>query len=289
MTSAPSFSGLVNSQNVPLGIMFGAPAPFLKWPGGKRLLIAELLAHVPAAFGCYYEPFLGGAALFYGLRPTRAVLSDRNADLINCYQQVRDDPEGLLRRMLRMHNSETDYYAWRSVRPRKDVTRAARLLYLVNLSFNGIYRVNFDGAFNVPYGHRSHMKPINPDKLRAASLALQGVALIADDFKEVLGSAQKDDLIYLDPPYTVAHGSNGFVRYNARLFSWKDQERLATAAATLAQKGCYVLVSNAAHQSLKGLYPGFRTHEIERPSSVAASVGSRKMITELLFTSPNCP
>lgn len=257
--------------------------PLIKWPGGKRALAASILRYVPERFGKYYEPFLGGAAVFFALRPESAVLSDANVELMNAYVQVRDNAEGLARVLRSFKNSESDYYAIRAKSPRTPVRKAARMLYLARLSFNGIHRVNLRGEFNVPYGYKTHLTAIDEDHLFSTSNALRTAELRSGDFERTTQDAAHGDVVYFDPPYTVAHGLNGFVKYNERIFSWHDQERLAEYAEALAKRGCRVIVSNADHQSIHKLYKRFRCEVIERPSVIAASSAHRRMITECIF------
>lgn len=260
--------------------------PLLRWAGGKRVLLPQLVKFIPDNFGTYFEPFLGGAAVFFYLGPRRAVLSDTNEELINCYLQVRINTENVIAALESMRNSEEDYYRIRAARPTSDTDRAARLLYLMAYSFNGIYRTNLQGTFNVPYGRRAG-RYYTADSLRAAATALHQATLTTADFEEVLTEAHAGDLIYLDPPYTVAHGNNGFVKYNARLFSWSDQIRLAHTAANLARRGCTVIVSNAAHPSVQELYSGFDMFVVERQSRIAAASYARKRVPEYVFVAGN--
>lgn len=257
--------------------------PLLKWAGGKRWLTKELLALFPARARRYYEPFLGGAAAFFAFQPKDSTLSDANAELINCYEQVRDHPEAVLRILGRFGNSEKSYYKVRGMQPASPVERAARLLFLTTLSFNGIFRQNLEGVFNVPYGHKVHLDPADPGKILSASKALQSSTLLCADFEHATRTAKRGDLIYFDPPYTVAHGNNGFVKYNAKIFSWEDQIRLASVAERLRARGCFVFVSNADHDSIRELYAGFDVRTISRHSKIAASRAYRKPITECLF------
>ena len=258
--------------------------PFLKWPGGKRALLPRLSDLLPTSFGQYFEPFLGGGALYFHLRPKRALLADKNSELISCYTVLRDHPEELIRRLRTLRNDANTYYRVRKSAPRSEVSKAARFIYLANLSFNGIYRVNFDGHFNVPYGHRPNRPVCDADRLRRASRILQEVKLVPDDFEVAVRAAKATDLVYLDPPYTVAHSNNGFIRYNAKLFSWDDQKRLARVAADLAARGCHVIVTNASHPPIKALYPGFSVHELERRSTISARPTGRTEISEYVFT-----
>lgn len=259
-------------------------SPFLKWPGGKRLLVRQLLRLIPSTFNRYYEPFVGGGALFFGLQPGRALLADSNADLIECYEQVRDNCDDVIRELGRLANSERQYYRIREANPKRPAARAARFIYLIKLAFNGIYRVNrATGRFNVPYGHRARMTVFEEEQLRSASRILQSADTMAADFETAVKPAQRGDVVYLDPPYTLAHTHNGFVRYNTHLFSWADQRRLADCAATLAAGGIAVIVTNAPHRSILKLYPGFDRMRLRRPSQIAADASFRGPVTELVL------
>lgn len=258
-------------------------APFLKWPGGKRRLLPQILPFVPQTFGQYIEPFAGGAAMFFALNPQKALLSDLNSDLISCYVILRDNPEALMKELNNMRNSEVDYYRVRASSPRGSIKRAARFIYLCRLSFNGIHRYNQRGQFNVPYGYKSHLTIYDPDKLLACSARLQSAKIKNQSYLKSIANAKAGDLLYIDPPYTVAHNNNGFVKYNATIFSWKDQIRLAEAARRAAKRGCSVIVSNADHFSVSALYTGFNKEVIRRPSVIASSAEYRKSITESIF------
>lgn len=257
--------------------------PLIKWPGGKRSLTSAILKYVPDNFGAYYEPFLGGGAVYFALLPTAAVLSDANIELINTYIQIRDNAEDIANVLSSLKNTEQDYYAVRSASPQMPLHKAARLLYLNRLAFNGIYRVNSRGEFNVPYGHRTHVSTIDKDLLFRVSAVLRKAELVSGDFEQTTSNASVGDVVYLDPPYTVAHGKNGFIKYNEKIFSWHDQQRLAMHAKKLAERGCRVIVSNADHDSIHQLYKGFHCEIIERPSVIAASSVHRRIVTECIF------
>src|SRR3989442_8490760 len=158
--------------------------PLLKWPGGKRALLPHLLPLIPSSFNRYIEPFFGGGALFFAIRPHKAFLSDSNPHLINCYIQVRDHPEEVIARLKRHKNSEREYYKIREREPKTPVSRAARLIYLATLSFNGIHRLNLKGQFNVPYGHKTHLQPCDPVKILTISRALSSAKFRCEDFEE---------------------------------------------------------------------------------------------------------
>lgn len=258
--------------------------PLLKWPGGKRALLKELLALSPRFDGRYFEPFLGGGALFFALQPEKALLSDTNRELIECYEHVRDDPRDVLRRLRAMPNTKSEYLRVRASKPTSPAGRAARFIYLTTLSFNGIYRVNLAGQFNVPYGWKKHLDVAQEDRLEAVSKALKGRRLLAADFAVAVESAKDGDFVYLDPPYTVAHENNGFLKYNAKVFSWTDQKRLAAVALDLAKRGCSVIVTNACHQSIRSLYAGMTQIVVSRPSRIAASAEHRGSVNELIIT-----
>lgn len=262
-----------------------AAEPFLKWPGGKRALLPSIIPLLPSSYSTYYEPFLGGGAVFFSLAPHRAVLSDTNPDLINAYVQVRDNPERVIKELRTLRNSERDYYAQRAARPRSPLKKAVRLLYLSTLSFNGIHRVNLKGEFNVPYGHKAYLPTCNETQILSASDTLQGTTLKVSDFETATQRATPGSLIYFDPPYTVAHGANGFLKYNEHIFSWADQLRLANTAKVLAERGCCVVVSNADHPSVRRLYPGFEAIRLHRFSRIAATSTHRRMVSELAFIS----
>lgn len=257
--------------------------PLLKWPGGKRWLLKYILPLLPKKFNCYYEPFVGGGALFFALQPSKAVLSDNNRDLINCYIQVRDRPQQVIAYLRKFKNTEREYYKIRAWLPKDNVAQAARLIYLTTLSFNGIHRLNFKGEFNVPYGHKKHLNPCDVDKIMRASKVLSSAELRCADFEAAVADAKKGDLIYLDPPYTAAHRNNGFLKYNAKIFSWDDQIRLSNVARDLAKRGCTVIISNADHDSIRSLYKGFETVIMSRASVIAASSKFRRQITECIF------
>lgn len=255
----------------------------LKWPGGKRALLNHILALVPSTFNRYYEPFVGGGALFFALRPMQAVLADNNVELINCYKQVRDCPDAVIAHLSKLRNTKEDYYAIRESIPTEDTSRAARFIYLMTLSFNGIHRVNLQGNFNVPYGYKEYLQPCDASKIYAVCACLSSVELRHGDFELTVTDAKAGDFIYFDPPYTVAHGNNGFLKYNAHIFSWSDQIRLATIAQDLAKRGCRILVTNADHPSILELYSCFKMQRILRSSAIAASQEYRRKVTECIF------
>lgn len=260
--------------------------PFLKWPGGKRWFVANQSHLLPSTFKRYIEPFLGGGSVFFHLKPRRAILSDVNSELIATYEAVRDAWPALNQR-LDSHQSNHDeehYYAVRQSRPRLEVTKAARLIYLNRTCFNGIYRVNLHGEFNVPKGTKDSVV-LETDDFEGAAKLLKNADLRVSDFETVIDEASADDLVFADPPYTVRHNVNGFVKYNEQLFSWHDQERLADALARARDRGVKIVLTNANHQSIRKLYRerSFELHSVSRYSSISASSASRKQFDELVI------
>ena len=256
--------------------------PLVKWAGGKRLLLKHILPLIPP-FQQYYEPFLGGGALFFALLPAKSLLSDKNPELINTFKQVRDNCEATIAALQKLRNEEGCYYRIREEQPHDPIERAARFLYLTRLAFNGIYRLNLDGRFNVPYGKKRHLDTCDSAHLRRASRALHSATIRLSDFENASARAKRGDLVYFDPPYTVAHGNNGFLKYNAKIFSWDDQIRLAGVARRLTNRGVHVIVSNANHPSISDLYDGFRSLLVSRYSVMSASAEYRRKIQECLF------
>ncbi len=260
-------------------------APFLKWAGGKQWLAPALVAAVRDGRGGYFEPFLGGGAVFFAARPSRAVLSDKNPELIAAYRAVQTSPAYLIRRLRALTFSRTRYYRMREEVPRGRIQRAARLVYLNRTCWNGLYRVNQEGRFNVPVGRFTYSPDfIGVERIRAAHEALKGATLRACDFEVAVSIARRGDTVYFDPPYTAAHLENGFLRYNEHIFSWADQERLAAVALRLTRRGCRVLVSNAPHPAILGLYRSFRVTRIRRTSLIAGSPGYRRNVSEIVLS-----
>ncbi|WP_374971030.1 DNA adenine methylase [Terrabacter sp. BE26] len=261
--------------------------PFLRWAGGKRWLvsyIAELTAH--ATIRNYHEPFAGGAAIFFGTNfGSRSYLSDLNADLIETYAAVQSSPEEVWERLRKYRNTEEDYYAARAAKPRTPPTRAARFIFLNHTSFNGLFRVNLRGEYNVPYGYKPSDNRPDLEQLRSASTRLKSATLAVCDFVSALQNVGEGDLVFLDPPYTVAHNNNGFVRYNDRLFLFADQQRLSSMIDQLRSRGAYYIMTNAAHASIRELFEkGDRLVETSRKNNVGGKSAIRGRATEYLFT-----
>lgn len=261
--------------------------PFLKWPGGKRWLAETVASLIGKQVGTYYEPFLGGGAVFFHLRPERAILSDRNGELIGVYRQIKTNLEGVLDAMRRMRPSRVQFIRLRAADPQGPLERAVRFLYLNRTAFNGMYRVNQKGEFNVPYGCKPGTTILNRSLLRGASDALQAATLLHSKFEHQIAKAGQGDVVYCDPPYTVKHDNNGFIRYNESIFSWDDQEQLAEACQAAARRGARVIVSNARHEPVRRLYMGFTARIVYRNSMISGTVEGRGAVAEYLLLSKN--
>jgi len=260
--------------------------PFLKWPGGKRWLASRHLNMFPKTYGNYIEPFLGGAAVFFALSPVDAYLSDANGELINAYNRIKHDWAKLEQGLAIFHKKHDSdfYYEVRKKNPKDPIARAARFLYLNRTCFNGIYRVNKEGKFNVPIGTKDEVS-FEDGYLEKVAKALKNARIRKRDFAVAIGKAREGDFVFIDPPYTVMHNNNGFVKYNAQLFSWKDQARLASAIKAAGQRGALIMMSNADHKSVRELYSGFGTHQtLSRSSVLAGDPVYRRGATELLVT-----
>lgn len=261
--------------------------PFLKWPGGKRWLVAQHSAWFLGHAGRHIEPFLGGGAAFFHARPLRAILSDFNGDLINTYEVVRDSPgdvESLLSLHQKNHSSDY-YYETRASLPVSPLERAARFIYLNRTCFNGLYRVNLKGSFNVPLGTKTNV--LRPDDdLHEISKALADVELRSRDFAGTISVGRAGDFLYADPPYTVQHNNNNFVKYNERIFSWADQVRLSERLLSAARRGVRVLMSNADHHSVQSLYKDkvWTRISVSRHSVLASQSEKRTSTTELVVS-----
>ena len=262
--------------------------PILRWVGGKRWLVPALrdLVAGQAQLKGYHEPFLGGAAAFLGLGPTGpGTLSDLNAELIETYRAVRDNPEAVAAELSKHRNTESYYYELRARRPRNRTQRAARFIYLNHTSFNGIFRVNLKGAYNVPFGNRPNPQIPDNDLLSKISKRLKGFDLVAQDFAETICNVRENDLVFLDPPYTVAHNNNGFVKYNDKLFSFEDQVRLSHSIDLIRSIGAYYILTNAAHESIIELFDkGDQRMVIHRRNVIGGSKAKRGRAAEYLFT-----
>lgn len=258
--------------------------PFVKWVGGKRALLPALAERFPARFGRYHEPFMGGGAVFFHLRPEVAFLADANPELVTTYLAVRDDVESLITHLKGHRNDEAYYYAQRALRPADldPIERASRLIYLNRTCFNGLYRVNASGGFNVPYGKHKNPTICNEPVLRAASVALAGQVITNRTYKGVLDDAAAGDLVYFDPPYHPLTATANFTGYTAGAFDETDQRALARTFKTLANRGCHVMLSNSDTPLIRELYADFHVEVVMAPRFVNRDATKRGPIGELI-------
>jgi len=255
------------------------PKPFLKWAGGKSQLLTELRSSKPNSYNRYIEPFIGGAALFFDLAPENAIISDLNPELINAYKAVRDDVDAVILMLSAFKNTEEDFYKIREMRFEnlESSLAAARTIYLNRTCFNGLYRVNRSGHFNVPYGKNSKSKFIRPEILRAASLALQGTKIILGDYKKVLkDNAKAGDFIFLDPPYLPASEYADFKRYTKEQFDEEDHTELGAEVKRLQTLGCHVVLTNSNHPLVSELYEGLEISVHNTRRNISSKAKTRK-------------
>lgn len=265
----------------------GLTAQVLKWPGGKSWAADQLAQLAKAELGesgCYKEPFLGGGATFFTLKPVQATLSDANPNLIDFFEVLRSDPEGLLNAVWRLSNTREMYYRVRGSKPKSRLGRAARFLYLNRTCWGGIYRENKSGEFNVPFGNSGRVICRKKTLFEAASI-LEKAALRCCDFETTLDQANLGDVVYLDPPYSAGFGKECFSRYTANGFGWQDHIRLTSAARRAAERGAFVMVSGAMHLELLNGFRGWWLMPLTRHSMVSRTRESRFKVNEALILS----
>jgi DNA adenine methylase len=264
------------------------PRSFLRWAGSKRSLLPQIVPYIPPEYGTYFEPFLGGGSLYFAACPAPARLSDVQPELIETYLAVRDHAQEIIDRISRWDVDSATYYKVRAERSGSGVDRAARFVYLNRTCWNGLYRVNSSGEFNVPFGRPNTKAIVDAENLLACSQVLSSpdVQLDVAGFQEATITAARGDFVFFDPPYVTGHNNNGFVDYNRRLFAWRDQVALADVAKALVAGGTHVIVANANHSDVIALYGAdFVLVELRRNSSLAASTKFRRPVTEALLVS----
>jgi DNA adenine methylase len=272
------------------------PKPFVKWAGGKRQLIPILHQNLPESFGTYYEPFLGGGALLFHILTNKngqkCSISDLNSDLVLTYTTIRDRTDALIT-SLKNHeknyqkNSESYYYSIRENNPRGAIEKTSRLLFLNRTCFNGLYRVNNKGKFNVPLGKYSNPNIVNEENLHAVSHILQSsrISIKCRDFEAVLRDAKKGDLIYFDPPYQPVSSTANFTSYTNKDFSYDDLTRLAELCLKLDSRGCKVLLSNSDSKEVADIFAknSWKITRIEANRSINSNSKKRTGHFELLI------
>lgn len=274
-------------------------APVLKWAGGKSQLLPTFNSRFPVQFGVYYEPFFGGGAVFFYLVSTnrihKAVLSDSNKDLIECYLTIKDDPKGLISRLHELQRRSKDReYFYRARRQFNELRviadaenrseRSALLLYLNRTCFNGLYRVNAKDEFNVPFGKYKNPRIYDEKNLTAVSkvLNMSGIRILHQDYLAARGQPKRGDFVYFDPPYFPASTTASFTSYTSEDFRWKDQENLSKLFHALAKKGCLVMLSNSP--GVRQLYEGhgYRIETVKAGRAISSIGSKRGPVNELL-------
>lgn len=267
--------------------------PFIQWVGGKRDMIEQYKNFIPKNFGTYYEPFLGGGAMFFYLKPEKAILSDNNTELIKTYEGVRDNPEEVIKvlKELKSKHSKELYEKVRNIDREISIFHklgnaeiAARMIYLNQTCFNGLYRVNQKGQFNVPIGSSLNRLICDENTIRNASKVLQKVTIKESDFESSLSDVKKDDFVYLDPPYYPVSLYSDFTRYTKEKFYKEDQIRLKEGIDRLNKLGCKVMLSNSDCSFIKDLYSDYNLHEVYSGRTLNCKKDKRGKVSELLIT-----
>lgn len=265
--------------------------PFLKWAGGKTRLLGVLSELLPDDIETYHEPFLGGASLFFHLaqrgRFRHAVLNDLNPEVANCYRVVRDFASELVEQLTALRVSKDIFEELRGIEPTSlsPVRRAARMIYLNKTAFNGLYRVNQRGRFNVPWGDYKNPKVVDEENLLACSYVLNGATTLLDgDFVAAVGQAAPGDVVYFDPPYVPLSRTASFKNYTKDGFTLNDQQRLAICVRDLASKGVLVLLSNSDTPTVRELYAGFEIHVVKMRRNISSKGDGRGPVDEVIVS-----
>lgn len=256
---------------------FRKQKPFLKWAGGKKQLILSLLKYKPNKFHKYIEPFIGGGALYFSLNHPKSIISDSNEDLIIAYKEVKDNVHEIINLLEKYENTESFFYKIRALNTSKlsKTARAARLIYLNKTCFNGLFRVNKKGEFNVPYG-KNNSPFLNKENLIGASAYLQNTEIYCADYKEILTTyAEKNDFIFLDPPYQPIGKHSDFKRYTKEFFYENDQIELSNIFNQLVKRGCKVLLTNSNHPLVLELYKDYPIQTIETKRLISSNPKTR--------------
>lgn len=261
--------------------------PFVKWVGGKRQLLGQIIPHLPDYSGRYFEPFVGGGALYFHLKPKKAVLSDGNERLVRTYRGVRDDVNGVLARLHEFPHSKEFYLQKRAERideAKTDAEVAAWFIYLNKTGFNGLYRVNSRNIFNVPFGAQKKPNYCDERTLRACAQVLAATEIEHEDFSVIAARARRGDLVYFDPPYVPMSVTSYFTSYTSVGFDMQDQLRLRDVALGLKHRGVHVILSNSSAPAVYELYSaGFECIPVTATRMVNPDAKGRGRVTELLI------
>jgi DNA adenine methylase len=278
---------MMGSLGVPMDPLL---QPFLKWAGGKRQILPVIRNYVPKQFNTYYEPFIGAGAVLFNIQPSVAIINDTNVELINCYQVIQHSLDELIADLSKHHNDEDYYYATRDLdrtvgyKDLSPVQKASRIIFLNKTCFNGLFRVNSKGHFNVPYGRNQNSKILNENVLLAVHNYLKSnqITILNTDFETVTNKAKKGDFIYFDPPYDPISTTSSFTSYDLNGFNKEDQNRLKKVYAKLVKRGCYVLLSNSATDFILDLYKEFTIVRVAANRNINSVASGRGKIDEVL-------
>lgn len=282
-----------NAQRTATSEPDGKAGPFLQWVGGKRAMLEQYKEFIPKKFNKYYEPFLGGAAMFFYLLPEKAVLVDNNSELIKTYEGVRDNPEEIISILneLKSRHSKELYLMVRNLDRQPDFFQkssnaeiAARMIYLNQTCFNGVYRVNQKSQFNVPIGSSLNRLICDENTIRNASKSLKGAKVISSDFVKVTKEANAGDFVYFDPPYFPISVYSDFTRYTKEKFYKEDQVKLRDEIDRLSKLGCKVMLSNSDCEFIRELYKDYRIHKVYSNRTLNCKKDRRGKVSELLIT-----
>ncbi len=260
--------------------------PFIKYVGGKWQLMPQLLPHIPKKFGRYFEPFVGGGALFWGLAPAAATISDTSEALIRTYRAVQNSVEDVIARLQKFRYDRDLFYEVRGLGfdCSTDVEVAARFVFLNKTCYNGLFRVNRRGQFNVPFGRHQNPTICDCDTLRACSQALAKVNILVADFEVAVEGARRGDLVYFDPPYIPLSVTSSFDAYTCDGFGIEDHQRLRVVARSLKQRGVHVILSNSSSPLARSLYKdGFHVSSVPAKRSINSQAEKRGAIAELII------
>ncbi len=279
------------NQNKKAKTIVKNPHPFLKWAGGKRQLLFQIDQYIPKSFNKYFEPFVGGGALFFYLLPENAILNDINQDLINTYRVIKENVSELITSLKKHKNEEEYFYKIRSVdrnltefKTWSDVEKASRIIYLNRCCYNGLYRVNSKGYFNAPFGKYKNPKICDEDNLKLVQKVLKNVKLMNNSFEFCLNYAKKGDFIYFDPPYVPISESANFTSYTRSSFKEEDQIKLFNVFKELDQKGCKLILSNSYNEFILELYKNYQLNIVYAKRAINSDPDKRGEIKEILIT-----
>lgn len=265
--------------------------PILKWVGGKRQLLAELINLMPKKYNRYFEPFVGGGALFFEIKPKNALINDSNTELINLYETIRDECQELIDDIAK-HKNEAEYYyqirsldrdpqIWNSL---SKVQRASRLIYLNKTGYNGLYRVNSKGENNVPFGRYKNPTYVDISNLWECSKLLKDTQITCDDFTSIVDKVQKGDFVYFDPPYAPISKTSSFTSYSKESFNNMTQCLLKEICIEIDKKGAFFMLSNSHTDFILDLYKHFNIHIVQAKRSINSNAELRGKINEVIAT-----